>query len=189
MVRRASIDLRGISVVRALVSIVLAVLLVGSPALAADPGETGLAFLKIGVGARAAAMGERNGRRAGSHRDLLEPGRDRERDGQRGPRHAQRVDLRRSLRVSRRRARVEGTGARIARRAVAHGRAARSGRVRQLHRVIPCLRLLHRRDVRAPLHALRRGGRHREGPLLQDRGQQRRFATDSAFAIAPRCGD
>ncbi len=28
------------------------------PALAADPGDTGLAFLKIGVGARAAAMGE-----------------------------------------------------------------------------------------------------------------------------------
>ena len=33
-------------------------LLAASPAIAADPGETGLAFLKIGVGARAAGMGE-----------------------------------------------------------------------------------------------------------------------------------
>ena len=38
---------------------VLPVLLVGvGPALAADPGDTGLQFLKIGVGARSAAMGE-----------------------------------------------------------------------------------------------------------------------------------
>jgi hypothetical protein len=36
----------------------LVVVLLASAARAADPGETGLAFLKIGVGARAAAMGE-----------------------------------------------------------------------------------------------------------------------------------
>jgi hypothetical protein len=58
MLRRVSIDARGIRAPRALASIALTVLLAGSRAHAADPGETGLAFLKIGVGARAAAMGE-----------------------------------------------------------------------------------------------------------------------------------
>ena len=57
MIRRASIDARAIYAQRALASVVLAAL-VGSRAFAAEPGETGLAFLKIGVGARAAAMGE-----------------------------------------------------------------------------------------------------------------------------------
>lgn len=58
MFRRASIDARGTRALRDLVPVVLVVLLVGSRAFAADPGETGLAFLKIGVGARAAGMGE-----------------------------------------------------------------------------------------------------------------------------------
>jgi len=37
---------------------VLGLFAFGTPVRAADPGETGLAFLKIGVGARAAGMGE-----------------------------------------------------------------------------------------------------------------------------------
>lgn len=44
--------------VRAVVAVAFALLAGASAARAANPGETGLAFLKIGVGARAAGMGE-----------------------------------------------------------------------------------------------------------------------------------
>ncbi|MFN8177550.1 MAG: PorV/PorQ family protein [bacterium] len=54
--RAATVVRADLGLCRALVA--LAVSLVVSPALAANPGETGLAFLKIGVGAPAAAMGE-----------------------------------------------------------------------------------------------------------------------------------
>jgi len=49
---------RPAALLRAAALPVIAQLLLSGPALAAEPGDTGLAFLKIGVGARAAAMGE-----------------------------------------------------------------------------------------------------------------------------------
>ena len=50
--------LRSADLFRPVAAAVLAAVTIATPARAAEPGDTGLAFLKIGVGARAAAMGE-----------------------------------------------------------------------------------------------------------------------------------